>query len=104
MVEIDLELCKMLITDVFDPERDIESFIVQELEKFSKTVTDEPTIQQYLNEEKPANEQDPATMNDDKMIENEDQIDNNIMKKSQSQPLPTDGDQEPKQKYLTAEK
>lgn len=41
-----MELCKYLISDVFDPERGIESFIVQALQKYTKPVAGEmPTME-----------------------------------------------------------
>lgn len=33
LIEMDLELCKLLITEVFDPEKDIDSIIVDELDR-----------------------------------------------------------------------
>jgi hypothetical protein len=33
MIEIDLELCKLLITEVFDPEKEIQSIIVDQIDK-----------------------------------------------------------------------
>ena len=33
LIEMDLELCKLLITEVLDPEKDIESIIVDQIDK-----------------------------------------------------------------------
>jgi len=33
LIELDLELCKLLITEVFDPEKDIDSIIVDQIDK-----------------------------------------------------------------------
>lgn len=33
LIEMDLELCKLLITEVFDPEKDIDGMIVDELDR-----------------------------------------------------------------------
>ena len=33
LIEIDLELCKLLITEIFDPEKEIESIIVDQIDK-----------------------------------------------------------------------
>lgn len=83
LVEVDLELCKYLITDVLDPERDIESFIVQTIEKYAKP----EAVTKTLDEDMPANDQNPAGQNDHQIL------DKTELTKSQSMPLPGSNDE-----------
>ena len=96
LVEIDLELCKQLITDVLDPERGIETFIVDFVEKLAKPAgAEEPS-----NEQKPDDQGEAAVL-----VKQDDQIESTELKKSQSEPLPNqDPEESAKAKtYLTTE-
>lgn len=96
LVEIDLELCKQLITDVLDPERGIETFIVDFVEKLAKPAgAEEPS-----NEQKPDDQGEAAVL-----VKQDDQIESTELKKSLSEPLPNqDPEESAKAKtYLTTE-
>ena len=42
LIELDLELCKLLISEVFDPEKDIESITVDHIDKFGGVFVPKP--------------------------------------------------------------
>lgn len=56
MIEVDLELCKFLITDVFDPEKEIETFLVKSLEKYTAPTGDNQPGNEQKVEETPNDE------------------------------------------------
>lgn len=37
MIQHDYELCKRLISEVFDPEKNIETYVISAVENFGKT-------------------------------------------------------------------
>jgi len=51
LIELDLELCKYLIEEVFDPEKQIETYVIAAIQKYSKA----PQAPTPKNEDMPAN-------------------------------------------------
>ena len=42
LIELDLELCKLLISEVFDPEKDIQSIIADDIDRFGGVFVPKP--------------------------------------------------------------